>query len=304
MGRSKNGGTRSLVSGKVGDNVYVVRLAEDGYHYQAVRVAPKAREDNNTMKQAKARFIMGHLQRFQRAFPDILADCFEEVPAGQTSYNWFAKVNRDLLEQTAEAQWDSWGDFGFFEKYHLAVPCGPWILSAGSLREPLPLSIGYTQVYNNFLRIGLGHKQGDYSVRSLLERSRIPENGFFYIIVWTWKVGDKDARLDAMKVERLASVDLDADIRNFTARPLFKIEGYMLNEQGWNAANDEYRITLRFRAVTQYYLIAAWGLIAIGYGKRGKQVSSSNLHVIESIRDTYLFNTPPVEVWPSWYSED
>lgn len=303
MGRSSAGGTRSLISGKVGDSVYMVRLDESGYHIQSVKAAEKSRRYSNTYAQAIARFIMGHLQRFQRAFPNVLEYCFESVPQGQTSYNLFAQVNHDLLLQAALEQWDSWEDFSWFEKRKLKVPCGPFILSQGSLSEMVPQVVGTSINPNNYLRLGFGHRGNDWSVRSMLRRTGLPVSGFFYVILWTYKLHDKDARMDAMRVELLPSVSLDDDIRNFTSKPLFAIEGYALYSQGYNALEQVYDIRFNYRAVTQYYLIGAYGFISVGYGERGRQVSSSVMHVNETLRDTYLWNVPPVDVWPTWYAE-
>ena len=303
MGRSSTGGTRSLMRGKVGDSVYQITLNSSGYNVQIVKAAEKSRKYSNTFAQAYARMIMGHLQRFQRAMPDILENCFESVPAGQTAYNLFAQVNHDLLNEQLENYWDEWGEFSWFEKRRLHVPLGPFILSQGSLPQITPESQATSTLNNNYLRLGFGHRGNDWSVRSMFRKADIPESGYFYVILWTYKMKDKDARLDAMRVELKPSISLDADIRNYTSTPLFNIEGYALSQQGFNTSTNRYEITFNYRAVTQYYLIGAWGIVSVGYGARGRQNSTTLMHVNTTLRDLYLWNVPPADVWGTWYDE-
>lgn len=148
MGRQKFGGCRSKVRGKVGGTIYQVKKDGIGFAQYAYK-ATETRENTNTEAQARARMIMGHVQRMFHALPDIIKDAFAAVDRGTLSFQLFSKLNYPLLKDDADNHWDDGGDFDWQSKYNVVPPAGPWILSRGTL-PAVTWDVYYcTSGYNN-----------------------------------------------------------------------------------------------------------------------------------------------------------
>lgn len=132
MGRQKFGGCRSKIRGKVGDTIYQVKKDGIGFSQYAYKAA-ETRENPNTEAQARARMIMGHVQRMFHALPDIIKDAFADVDRGTLSFQMFSRLNYPLLKADVDQHWNDGGDFDWQFKYKVVPPAGTWILSRGTL---------------------------------------------------------------------------------------------------------------------------------------------------------------------------
>lgn len=188
MGRSRVGGTRSMVRGAVGDVVYQVAKDSAGDLQQRVYARSRERVNNNTPAQAKARMIMGQIQRMFHFLPEIITGAFDTIPRGAQSFWHFAKVNYPLLKQDFEKWYQFWGEFAWRYKYEMDAPVGPWVLTTGGLPSVNP---DYAEILmNNERRFLFGFDVGTRNATygELLKTMKFQKGDSLYIVMF-WAEG-------------------------------------------------------------------------------------------------------------------
>ena len=133
MGRGKLGGTKAKIRGKVGSEIYQLKRSADGALEQSVYKCPEQREYTNTEAQAKARMIMGQIERMFHILPEIITSAFYSINAGTLCFQHFAKLNYNNLKIDLITNWDGQPSFDWQPKYVLSAPAGEWILTDGLL---------------------------------------------------------------------------------------------------------------------------------------------------------------------------
>lgn len=133
MGRGKLGGTKAKIRGKVGTEIYQVKRDTDGLLIQHVYQAPESREYTNTEAQARARMIMGQIERMFHILPNIIKYAFKTLPSGTMCFQHFSRMNYELLRADMQEHWESSPNFDWRPKYELTAPAGIWKLTDGIL---------------------------------------------------------------------------------------------------------------------------------------------------------------------------
>lgn len=131
MARSSLRGARSPLRGKLGNTIYQVTRNAQGKTTQLSKAAEVSRENPNTEKQAKARMVMGMIQRMFNKLPQIIKDAYVDTPRGTLSFQHFAKINYEQLRTERDEHWSEFGDFDWRNKYDMLAPAGTWYLTAG-----------------------------------------------------------------------------------------------------------------------------------------------------------------------------
>lgn len=131
MARSSLRGARSPLRGKLGSVVYQVTRNAKGKTTQLSKAAETSRENPNTEKQAKARMVMGMIQRMYHKLPQIIKDAYIGTPRGTLSFQHFAKINYEQLRTERDEHWSEVGQFDWRNKYDMLAPAGPWYLTDG-----------------------------------------------------------------------------------------------------------------------------------------------------------------------------
>lgn len=153
MGRGKLGGTKAKIRGKVGAEIYQVVRTDEGSLEQHVYKAPESREYTNTEGQAKARMIMGQIERMFHILPDIIRYAFDTIPSGSLCFQHFSRLNYNLLREDLKSNWDGLPNFDWRPKYELSAPAGTWKLTDGSI-EPFRWGRAlFSQGMNNGLQL-------------------------------------------------------------------------------------------------------------------------------------------------------
>lgn len=156
MAKSKNGGTRSLIRGRVGAEVYTLGRDGKGNRQQVVRAIAEQVANPRTSAQMSNRMIMATVMQFVDKYSKILDHSFDGVAKGQPSLSKAIALNYGVLA-SKDKNYDS-----YQEK---AVKVNPWIVSRGNAKLPSCMSYGqnsdddYT-LYGKFgFWITLGDKQ-------------------------------------------------------------------------------------------------------------------------------------------------
>lgn len=93
-----------------------------GRSFKKVYQAPESREYTNTEPQAKARMIMGQIERMFHILPDVIKYAFATIPNGSLSFQHFSKLNYDLLKQDQNDNWQYWSQFDWRAKRDMTAP--------------------------------------------------------------------------------------------------------------------------------------------------------------------------------------
>lgn len=175
MARSRAGGCRSLLSGKLGDVIFSICRNTDGSFRQQIQSNPVTRENPNTDEQARARITMATIERAMYTFRDFMGTGFEGVPQGTLSVSKFSEVNYNELRPFLNEVW-------YFDE-NIEIPWdlpikgqsvprdGSFIISQGTLRERRIWYYDWGGLNNPFWRVRSRSIAGDVTLADWLENN-------------------------------------------------------------------------------------------------------------------------------------
>ena len=133
MASGRVGGTKSLISGKVGDDVYSIVKSEDGGYRQVVANYVPTKAQTKTIKLAVQQMCTAMVQAMMRDLKPLGRVSFQSGANKSKSLNAFSSYNLYLVAREAKDHWNEVHDFEFPEKGEGLKVGGRWILSSGSL---------------------------------------------------------------------------------------------------------------------------------------------------------------------------
>lgn len=215
MGRSRIGGTKAKVRGAVGDVVYQVTKNNSGQYQQRVYYRQRERVNNNTVAQAKARMIMGQIQRMYHVLPDLIATAFSTVPKGVQSFWHFAKLNYPILQNDFETHFYQYGEFDWRPKFDVTAPAGIWKLTEGVIPEFMPesVSIDYTMSYDIFF--GYVFESQDATVGDLLEKMNMQPCDSLYIVLFMKNYITGEPFISVFSLYVPEDIDIDRPLNDY-----------------------------------------------------------------------------------------
>lgn len=141
MAKSKNGGTRAYIRGRIGSDVYSVGKNSKGEKQQVVRSLAETVANPRSEAQMVGRMIMSTVMQGVAAFKPIIDHSFDGLPKGQPSISEFIRLNYALIKADAIAHPTSGNEFGLNKYQEKGVRQGKWLLSQGSVVVPSALTI-------------------------------------------------------------------------------------------------------------------------------------------------------------------
>lgn len=139
MGKSKNGGTRSFLRGRVGSDVYSVGKDSKGQRQQVVRSLAESVANPQTSAQMKGRAIMSTVMQAVSALAAIIDHSFDNVSAGQPNVSEFIARNYALIKADVAAHPSSDNQFGIVKYGEKGAKQGAYVIAAGSAYVPVAL---------------------------------------------------------------------------------------------------------------------------------------------------------------------
>lgn len=139
MGKSKNGGTRSMLRGRVGSDVYSVGKDSAGKRQQVVRSLAESVANPQTSAQMKGRAIMSTVMQGVSALAQIVDHSFDNVPAGQPNVSEFIRRNYALIKADVAANPSASNAFGIVKYGEKGAKQGAYVIAAGSAYLPAAL---------------------------------------------------------------------------------------------------------------------------------------------------------------------
>lgn len=136
MAKSKSGGTRSYIRGRVGTDVYSIGRDAKGAKQQVVRSLAETVANPQTVAQMSGRMIMSTVMQAVSAFRPIIDHSFDNVPTGQPCISEFISRNYALIKTDVAAHPATGNQFSLNEYQQKGIKPGAYIVSFGDAVVP------------------------------------------------------------------------------------------------------------------------------------------------------------------------
>lgn len=131
MARSKNGGTRAYIRGRIGSDVYSVGKNSKGEKQQVVRSLAETVANPRSSAQMAGRMIMSTVMQAVHWLQPIIDHSFDGLPVGQPSISEFIRRNYALLK-AGDGQYNAYQEKG--------IKNNAFIVSNGNAVAPAALT--------------------------------------------------------------------------------------------------------------------------------------------------------------------
>lgn len=133
MAKSKSGGTRSYIRGRVGADVYSIGRDAKGAKQQVVRSLAETVANPQTIAQMRGRMIMSTVMQAVSGLRPIIDHSFDNVPTGQPCISEFISRNYALIKADVAANPASGNAFPLVEYLEKGIKGGAYIISSGEV---------------------------------------------------------------------------------------------------------------------------------------------------------------------------
>lgn len=176
MAKSKNGGTRAYIRGRIGSDVYSVGKNGMGAKQQVVRSLAEMVSNPRTSAQMFNRMVMSTVMQAVSALKPIIDHSFDGFPKGQPSISEFIRRNYALVKADATAHpTGSNAKFGLNKYQEKGIKAGAYEISNGSVIVPAGISTVSGQ-----LVIALGN--GHMTVADLKAKLGLSADGYLTLV--------------------------------------------------------------------------------------------------------------------------
>ena len=141
MAKSKSGGTRTYIRGRVGSDVYSIGRDAKGKKQQVVRSLAESVANPQTQAQMKGRMIMSTLAQAQSALLPIIDHSFDGVSGRRANLAEFVSRNYALIKADVAAHPASDNKFGLVSYQEKGAKQGQYVISDGKASIPSALSL-------------------------------------------------------------------------------------------------------------------------------------------------------------------
>ncbi len=141
MAKSKNGGTRAYIRGRIGSDVYSIGKNGKGEKQQVVRSLAETVANPRTAAQMAGRMFMSTVMQAVSALSPIIDHSFDGLPKGQPSISEFIRLNYGLVKADAQAHAASGNYFGLNKYQEKGAKIGAYVVSKGSAVMPSLVSL-------------------------------------------------------------------------------------------------------------------------------------------------------------------
>lgn len=133
MAKSKNGGSRAYIRGRIGSDVYSIGKNGKGDRQQVVRSLAETVANPRTAAQMAGRMYMSTVMQAVSAMTALIDHSFDGFPKGQPSISEFIKTNYALIKADAVANPASNNEFGLNKYQEKGLKIGYYQVSNGTL---------------------------------------------------------------------------------------------------------------------------------------------------------------------------
>lgn len=131
MAKSKSGGTRSYLRGRIASDVYSIGKDSAGKKQQVVRSLAEQVKNPQTVAQMRGRMIMSTVMQAVSGLSQIIDHSFDNVPNGQPSISEFIRRNYALIKADVAAHPAENNHFGLNKYQEKGIREGEYLISSG-----------------------------------------------------------------------------------------------------------------------------------------------------------------------------
>ena len=217
MAKSKAGGTRTYLRGRVGSDVYSIGKDGKGKKQQVVRALAESVANPKTIAQNIQRMCLDCLAQNAKGLKVIILDSFDNVPNGQPSLSEFTRSNMALVQSYANKEGDS-NQPAVYPKYgQKNVVGGFFLIARGKAKEPAAFQMEGAS--------GLWGESGQ-SLTAKLVREQWELSGDEYATVVQAQVGsDNSGKYLYARIKYVGGLADDTVITSANLGSLFTVEG-------------------------------------------------------------------------------
>lgn len=175
MAKSKVGGSRAYIRGRIGADVYSIGKDGKGSRQQVVRSLAEQVSNPRTESQMFGRMVMSTVMQAVSALQPIIDHSFDGLPKGQPSISEFIRTNYALVKADAIAHPSDDNDFGLNKYQEKGAKLGKYVVSKGSV--PRNANLDATE---GKLTVYLG--EGEKTVADFLANAGIDSEGFVSLV--------------------------------------------------------------------------------------------------------------------------
>lgn len=146
MAKSKVGGTRAYIRGRIGSDVYSIGKNGKGTRQQVVRSLAEMVSNPRTSSQMFGRMVMSTVMQAVSALKPIIDHSFDGVPAGQPSISEFIRQNYALVKADAVAHPASGNAFDLSVYQEKGIQKGNYVVSAGNAAVPAAVDFSVNEI--------------------------------------------------------------------------------------------------------------------------------------------------------------
>lgn len=139
MAKSKNGGTRAFIRGRIGSDVYSVGKDGMGKRQQVVRSLAEQVSNPRSQSQMFGRMIMSTVVQAVSALQPIIDHSFDGIAKGQPSISEFIRQNYALVKADATAHPATNNQFALNKYQQKGLLQGAYLVAKGSAVVPAAL---------------------------------------------------------------------------------------------------------------------------------------------------------------------
>lgn len=141
MAKSKNGGTRAYIRGRIGSDVYSIGKDGKGSRQQVVRSLAEQVSNPRSQSQMFGRMIMSTVMQAVSSLSYIIDHSFDGVAKGQPSISEFIRRNYALVKADAQTHPSSGNAFGLNAYQEKGVKKGAYVISDGKALVPASIAL-------------------------------------------------------------------------------------------------------------------------------------------------------------------
>lgn len=142
MAKSKSGGSRSYLRGRIGSDVYSIGKDGKGKKQQVVRSLAEQVANPQTIAQMRGRMIMSTIMQVVNVLRPIIDHSFDNVQGKQPNISEFIRINYGLIKADVAAHPTSDNQFGLNKYQEKGAKRGAYQISEGSASKPAALVLG------------------------------------------------------------------------------------------------------------------------------------------------------------------
>lgn len=213
MAKSKVGGTRAYIRGRIGSDVYSVGKNGKGARQQVVRSLAEQVSNPRTSSQMFGRMVMSTVMQAVSALKPIIDHSFDGFPTGQPSISEFIRTNYAFVKADAAAHPASGNTFGLNKYQEKGIKVGNFLISKGS--AVLPAALDYDR--GSF---SIELTSSTLTVGGLKNALGLSADGYFTCVY----VGDQSGAL-FFRVHVSTTLADETTITALNVASLFSIEG-------------------------------------------------------------------------------